>query len=196
MGDKSIERKKQSRRSRAYKAKEEGKVVVYTTSSGIVRLTFYNCMKVKQILNTHMVKYEEKDLFRSAELQTELRDRIGCTAIQVPQLFVGGQYIGDADIVERLNESGVLRGVLKPYQHHHYYYYYYYLQLLKVIAAEAAAATAAAATAPSPVPVPISSLVYILACSPWPRGLPCSPRAVTIVSGFGGVDAGANADRI
>lgn len=81
-------------RFQAYKAKEEGKVVVYTTSSGIVRLTFYNCMKVKQILNTHMVKYEEKDLFRSAELQTELRDRIGCTAIQVPQLFVGGQYIG------------------------------------------------------------------------------------------------------
>ncbi|KAL2725379.1 glutaredoxin domain-containing cysteine-rich protein CG31559-like [Vespula squamosa] len=100
----------------AYKAKEEGKVVVYTTSSGIVRLTFYNCMKVKQILNTHMVKYEEKDLFRSAELQTELRDRIGCTAIQVPQLFVGGQYIGDADTVERLNESGELRRMLKPYQ--------------------------------------------------------------------------------
>ncbi|XP_015173254.1 PREDICTED: glutaredoxin domain-containing cysteine-rich protein CG31559-like isoform X1 [Polistes dominula] len=102
--------------SKAYKAKEEGKVVVYTTSSGIVRLTFYNCMKVKQILNTHMVKYEEKDLFRSAELQTELRDRIGCTAIQVPQLFVGGQYIGDADTVERLNESGELRRMLKPYQ--------------------------------------------------------------------------------
>ncbi|KAF7413724.1 hypothetical protein HZH68_002213 [Vespula germanica] len=92
------------------------------------------------------------------------------------------------------------------------------LQLLKVIAAEvAAAATAPAPTpaptptpapapapasapapAPAPVPalVPTPSLVYILACSPWPRGLPCSPRAVTTVSGFGGVDAGANADGI
>nr|XP_050845456.1 cyclin-dependent kinase inhibitor 1C-like [Vespula vulgaris] len=88
------------------------------------------------------------------------------------------------------------------------------LQLLKVIAAEVAAAATAPTPAPTPAPapapasapapapapvpalVPTPSLVYILACSPWPRGLPCSPRAVTTVSGFGGVDAGANADGI
>ncbi|XP_043255953.1 myb-like protein M [Colletes gigas] len=102
--------------SQAYIKKELGKVVVYTTTSGIVRKTFYNCKKVKQILRTHMVKYDELDLFGDAELQGELRDRLGLTAIQLPQLFIDGQHIGGFDTVERLNESGELRDMLKPYQ--------------------------------------------------------------------------------
>ncbi|XP_076179193.1 uncharacterized protein LOC143152696 [Ptiloglossa arizonensis] len=102
--------------SQAYIKKELGKVVVYTTTSGIVRKTFYNCKKVKQILRTHMVKYDELDLFGDAELQGELRDRLGLSAIQLPQLFIDGQHIGGFDTVERLNESGELRDMLKPYQ--------------------------------------------------------------------------------
>ncbi|XP_017789106.1 PREDICTED: glutaredoxin domain-containing cysteine-rich protein CG31559-like [Habropoda laboriosa] len=102
--------------SQAYIKKELGKVVVYTTTSGIVRKTFYNCKKVKQILRTHIVKYDELDLFGDAELQTELRDRLGTTLIQLPQLFIDGQHIGGFDTVERLNESGELRDMLKPYQ--------------------------------------------------------------------------------
>ena len=77
-----------------YKAKDTGKVVVYTTTMGIVRETYYRCVLVKQILRTHMVKYEERDMYMSTEAQTELKDRIGCTAIEVPQLFINGQYIG------------------------------------------------------------------------------------------------------
>lgn len=77
-----------------YKLKDEGKVVVYTTTMGIVRETYYACTKVKQILRTHMVKYEDRDMFMSTEYQKELRDRIQTTTIQVPQLFIDGQYIG------------------------------------------------------------------------------------------------------
>ncbi|XP_014204757.1 glutaredoxin domain-containing cysteine-rich protein CG31559-like [Copidosoma floridanum] len=99
-----------------YKVKDADKVVVYTTTMGIVRETYYRCVLVKQILRTHMVKYEERDMYMSTELQTELRERIGCTAIKVPQLFIDGQHIGDADAVERLNESGELRQMLKPYK--------------------------------------------------------------------------------
>ncbi|XP_001602602.2 glutaredoxin domain-containing cysteine-rich protein CG12206-like [Nasonia vitripennis] len=102
--------------SKNYKAKDAGKVVVYTTTMGIVRETYYRCVLVKQILRTHMVKYEERDMYMSTESQTELRDRIGCAAIEVPQLFIDGQYIGDAHTVERLNESGELRQMLKPYK--------------------------------------------------------------------------------
>ncbi|XP_046624706.1 soluble guanylate cyclase gcy-33-like [Neodiprion virginianus] len=99
-----------------YKLKDAGKVVVYTTTMGIVRETYYACTKVKQILRTHMVKYEDRDMFMSTEYQKELRDRIQSTTIQVPQLFIDGQYIGDAEVVERLNESGELRRMLKPYK--------------------------------------------------------------------------------
>lgn len=61
---------------------------------GIVRQTYYACMKVKQILRTHLIKYEERDLYMSVEYQTELKDRINSTVIDVPQLFIDGQLIG------------------------------------------------------------------------------------------------------
>ncbi|GAB1865520.1 Glutaredoxin domain-containing cysteine-rich protein CG31559 [Camponotus japonicus] len=106
----------QSPTSKAYVEREKGKVVLYTTSLGIVRETFTNCMKMKQILWTNMVKYDEADLFRDTELQTELRDRIDLEVLTLPQLFVDGQHIGGVDTVERLNESGELRRILEPYQ--------------------------------------------------------------------------------
>lgn len=46
-----------------------------------------------------MVKYDELDLFGDAELQTELRDRLGSTVIQLPQLFIDGQHIGVSKFV-------------------------------------------------------------------------------------------------
>ncbi|XP_011160714.2 myb-like protein D isoform X2 [Solenopsis invicta] len=106
----------QSPTSKAYVEREKGRVVLYTTSLGIVRETFTNCMKMKQMLWTNMVKYDEADLFRDTELQTELRDRINSEVVTLPQLFVDGQYIGGVDTVERLNESGELRRILEPYQ--------------------------------------------------------------------------------
>ena len=106
----------QSPTSKAYVEREKGRVVLYMTSLGIVRQTFTNCMKMKQILWTNMVKYDEADLFRDTELQTELRDRIDSEVLTLPQLFVDGQHIGGVDTVERLNESGELRRILEPYQ--------------------------------------------------------------------------------
>ncbi|XP_020284334.1 glutaredoxin domain-containing cysteine-rich protein CG31559-like isoform X2 [Pseudomyrmex gracilis] len=102
--------------SKAYVEREKGKVVLYMTSLGIVRETFTNCMKMKQILWTNMVKYDEADLFRDTDLQTELKDRINLEVLTLPQLFVDGQHIGGIDTVERLNESGELRRILEPYQ--------------------------------------------------------------------------------
>lgn len=69
-------------------------MIVYTTSMGIVRKTFTDCANVKQILKTLLVKYEERDIFMSAAYQQEIRDRLQCDEIKVPQLFVDGQHIG------------------------------------------------------------------------------------------------------
>ncbi|XP_011299739.1 uncharacterized protein [Fopius arisanus] len=102
--------------SKNYKQKDAGKVVVYTTSMRVVRKTTIACVKMLRILGTHMVQYEERDLFKSGQFQSELKDRLGCDHIDVPQLFIDGQHMGDADAVERLNESGELRPMLKPYK--------------------------------------------------------------------------------
>nr|CAD7403930.1 unnamed protein product [Timema poppensis] len=77
-----------------YKEKEVGKVVLYSTTMGVVRKTYQDCVKVKKILRNMMVKYEERDVFMSREVQSEVRDRMNSDVILVPQMFVEGQHIG------------------------------------------------------------------------------------------------------
>lgn len=78
----------------SYKDKDAGKVVLYSTSKGIVRSTYTKCQSIKQILKTLLVKFEERDVFMSGEYQQEIKDRMQKTEIDIPQLFVNGQYIG------------------------------------------------------------------------------------------------------
>lgn len=68
--------------------------MLYTTSMGVVRATYAKCQAVKQILRTLMVKFEERDVFMSYTHQQDIRDRMQNDVIDVPQLFVEGQYIG------------------------------------------------------------------------------------------------------
>lgn len=102
--------------TKSYKEKDAGKVVLYTTTMGIVRSTYQRCLLVKKILRNLLVKYEERDVFMSMEYQDEIRDRMRSDQILVPQLFIDGQHIGDAETVEKLNECGELRKMLKPYK--------------------------------------------------------------------------------
>lgn len=81
-----------------YKEKDAGKVVLYSTSLGIVRETYAKCANVKQILRTLLVKFEERDVFMSNEYQQEIKDRMQSPMIQVPQLYVDGQLIGVSGI--------------------------------------------------------------------------------------------------
>lgn len=83
-----------ARNQKNYKEKDAGKVVLYSTSMGIVRETYAKCANVKQILRTLLVKFEERDIFMSCEYQQEIKDRMQSNEIQVPQLYVDGQYIG------------------------------------------------------------------------------------------------------
>lgn len=99
-----------------YKEKEAGKVVVYTTTMGVVRETYQACLKVRNILRTLLVRCEERDVFMSREVQTELRERMRTASVVVPQVFVDGQHLGDAETIERLNESGELRRIMKPFK--------------------------------------------------------------------------------
>ncbi|XP_045520123.1 glutaredoxin domain-containing cysteine-rich protein CG31559-like [Pieris brassicae] len=102
--------------TKSYKEKDAGKVVVYTTTMGIVRSTYQRCVLVKKILRNLLIKFEERDVFMSMEYQDEIMDRMKSDQILVPQLFVDGYHIGDADTVEKLNECGELRKMLKPYK--------------------------------------------------------------------------------
>lgn len=86
-----------------YKDKDGGKIVLYLTSMGVVRSTYAKCQTVKKILKTLMVKFEERDVFMSHVHQQEIRDRMQSDEIDVPQLFVDGQYIGVSRICVIVN---------------------------------------------------------------------------------------------
>lgn len=101
--------------ARDYRQIEKGKIILYTTSMTVVRQTAEKCKSLRQILQTHMVRYEERDMFMSNENQKELRERLGQSAIQVPQVFADGVHIGDFNEVQKLNETGELRTIFNNF---------------------------------------------------------------------------------
>lgn len=97
---------------------EKGKIVVYTTSMTVVRETFDRCKVARNILQTHMVRYEERDLYMSHEHQRMLAERLEVDlnqVIRLPQVFIDGIHIGGATHLEKLNENGELRKILQPF---------------------------------------------------------------------------------
>ncbi|XP_014665024.1 PREDICTED: uncharacterized protein LOC106807247 [Priapulus caudatus] len=100
-----------------YEELEKNKVVIYTTSLRVVRSTFDNCEKTRNIFRTLMVRFDERDLCVNEEAQEELRERQEVETLpEIPQVFLNGELIGGADTVEQLNESGFLRQMLKDFK--------------------------------------------------------------------------------
>ena len=103
---------------------EKGKIVMYVTTLGVVRDHLARCQKVRHILRTLLIRVEERDIFMCKRHQVELQDRINAAKgitndtsssntcsktgkyvksqpsgvsqerLEVPQLFVEGQYFG------------------------------------------------------------------------------------------------------
>ncbi|XP_051129165.1 uncharacterized protein LOC127250060 [Andrographis paniculata] len=86
-------------------------VVIYTTSLGGVRRTYEDCNRVRQLLETHQVVFDERDVALDAGFRSELRELLGEGA-GVPRLFVKGRYIGGVEEAVALNETGRLSRIL------------------------------------------------------------------------------------
>uniref|UniRef100_A0A0K2TM56 Glutaredoxin domain-containing protein n=1 Tax=Lepeophtheirus salmonis TaxID=72036 RepID=A0A0K2TM56_LEPSM len=95
----------QEKKVKNYVDREAGRVVVYLSTLGVIRETWARCFEVRKILRTLMVKAEEKDVFMSRDNQIELMERMRTSEVRLPQVFVEGQYLGDADIIMRMNET-------------------------------------------------------------------------------------------
>ncbi|XP_071086798.1 glutaredoxin domain-containing cysteine-rich protein CG31559-like isoform X2 [Haliotis cracherodii] len=100
---------------RNYRQQEKGKIVIYTTSMCVVRDTWEKCKVVRNILQTHMVRYEERDLYMSRDHQRELQDRLATDHIDVPHVFADGIHLGDSNEFQTLNETGELRDILENF---------------------------------------------------------------------------------
>ncbi|KAK2664338.1 hypothetical protein Ddye_002912 [Dipteronia dyeriana] len=90
-------------------------VVVYTTSLRGVRRTYEQCTRVRNIFELHGVVFDERDVSLHGEFLSELRELLGEEegASSLPRVFVKGRYVGGADELGELNESGRLGRILR-----------------------------------------------------------------------------------
>ncbi|RUS72662.1 hypothetical protein EGW08_019577 [Elysia chlorotica] len=82
---------------RNFRQLEQGKIVVYATSMSVVRETSERCKSVRHLLQNHMVRYEERDLYMSREVQQELSYRLkqeGVSELRLPHVFADGIHLG------------------------------------------------------------------------------------------------------
>lgn len=90
-------------------------MVVYYTSLRVVRKTFDDCKAVRSILKGYRVKIDERDLSMDGAFVGELEKIVGKKAdlISLPMVFVNGKYVGGAEEIQRLHESGDLKRVIQ-----------------------------------------------------------------------------------
>lgn len=93
----------------------EDRVVVYLTSLRVVRPTFEACKTVQSILTGFRVNVDERDLSMDASFSSELQRIFGVseeTQVALPRVFIGGKYIGGAEELRQLNETGELKKMI------------------------------------------------------------------------------------
>ncbi|XP_078418230.1 glutaredoxin domain-containing cysteine-rich protein 1 [Cetorhinus maximus] len=93
---------------------EFGRIVIYTTSLRVVRTTFDRCEIVRKIFQNHRVKLEEKNIALNSDYGKELEERCkrANESPSLPVVFIDGHYLGDAEKILSMNESGELQDLL------------------------------------------------------------------------------------
>ncbi|XP_020210724.1 uncharacterized protein At3g28850 isoform X1 [Cajanus cajan] len=90
------------------------KVVLYFTSLRGVRKTYEDCCQVRMILKGVGVRVDERDVSMHSGFKEELRELLGdwYGGGGLPRVFVGGNYIGGAEEIQKLHEDGKLEKLL------------------------------------------------------------------------------------
>ena len=94
-----------------FEEREQGQVVIYFTTLGVVRETWTRCVKIRQILRNLLIKVEEKDVFMCRENQIEVMERLNSLEVTLPQIFVDGHYIGVSCRLHQLCANSQLFGI-------------------------------------------------------------------------------------
>ncbi|KAL5732906.1 hypothetical protein ACOSP7_032248 [Xanthoceras sorbifolium] len=90
-------------------------VVVYFTSLRVVRKTYEECRAVRSILRGYRVPVDERDLSMDSKFLDELQAIMGCSKsakTSLPRVFIAGRYIGGADEIRQLHETGELMHII------------------------------------------------------------------------------------
>lgn len=93
----------------------EHRIVVYYTSLRVVRRTFDACRSVQSILDGFRIAVDERDVSMYPGFLEELRQILGICKekLTLPKVFVGGRFIGGAEEVWQLYETGELKKLVE-----------------------------------------------------------------------------------
>ncbi|XP_058075081.1 uncharacterized protein At5g39865 [Magnolia sinica] len=94
---------------------ESHRIVVYFTSLRVVRSTFEDCRTVRTILRGFRVSIDERDLSMDVAFLDELKGILGNRNLTLPRVFIGGRYIGGAEEILQLHESGELKKIVEGF---------------------------------------------------------------------------------
>ncbi|TKY62686.1 electron carrier [Spatholobus suberectus] len=93
----------------------EDRIVLYCTSLRGIRKTYEDCCSVKMMLRGFRVAVDERDISMDSSYRKELQDVLGGKAVTLPQVFIRGKYVGNAEEMKHLNESGELARLLEGF---------------------------------------------------------------------------------
>ncbi|KAJ4720304.1 Glutaredoxin family protein [Melia azedarach] len=90
----------------------EDRIVVYLTSLRGIRRTFEDCYAVRMIFRGFRVWVDERDISMDFAYKKELHNVFGGKNVSLPQVFIRGKYVGNADVLKSMYETGELARVL------------------------------------------------------------------------------------
>lgn len=94
----------------------EDRIVVYSTSLRGIRKTYEDCCSVRMILRGFRVAVDERDISMDSSYRKELQNALGGkSVVTLPQVFIRGKHVGNAEDMKQLNESGELAKLLSGF---------------------------------------------------------------------------------
>ncbi|CAM8961060.1 hypothetical protein QQ045_003035 [Rhodiola kirilowii] len=108
-----FESKKIGRAPAKFLAGAEDRIVVYFTSLRGVRRTYEDCYAVRMIFRGFRVYVDERDVSMDSAYRRELLKVLNQNTVSLPQVFIKGAYVGGADVVKQLHETGQLLKMVK-----------------------------------------------------------------------------------
>ncbi|XP_030446755.1 uncharacterized protein At5g39865 [Syzygium oleosum] len=93
----------------------EDRIVVYFTSLHGIRRTYEDCYAVRTIFRGFRVWVDERDVSMDLAYKKELQGVLGEKRVSLPQVFIGGTYVGGADAIRQMYETGELAKILERF---------------------------------------------------------------------------------
>ncbi|KAJ8570415.1 hypothetical protein K7X08_037387 [Anisodus acutangulus] len=93
----------------------EDKIVLYFTSLRGIRKTYEECCIVRMIFKGFRVCVDERDVSMDSSYRKELQSVLEGKIVSLPQVFIGGKYVGGAEEINQLHEAGELAELVEGF---------------------------------------------------------------------------------